>query len=67
MGPLLKQNKNSYANSKETNELLKDLLIVQLGLAGVPQQKIRAIVGCDIRRVNRIVRFISSRKPEKSK
>jgi len=36
-------------------EILKDLLIVQLGIAGVPQQSIRAIVGCDIIRVNRIV------------
>lgn len=39
-------------------EILKDLLIVQLGIAGVPQQSIRAIVGCDIIRVNRIVRHL---------
>ncbi len=39
-------------------EILKDLLIVQLGIAGVPQQSIRAIVGCDIVRVNRIVRHL---------
>jgi len=39
-------------------EILKDLLIVQLGIAGVPQQSIRAVVGCDIVRVNRIVRHL---------
>jgi hypothetical protein len=39
-----------------TNELLRDLLIVQLGLAGVPQLKIREIVGVDIHRVSRIIK-----------
>jgi hypothetical protein len=39
-----------------TNELLRDLLIVQLGLAGVPQLRIREIVGVDIHRVSRIVK-----------
>ena len=37
-------------------ELLKDLLITELGRAGVPQTEIRNIVGCDMNRVNRIVR-----------
>ena len=49
-------------------ELLKDILIVQLGAAGVPQQSIRGIVGCDINRVSRIVKFLKSKsrktKPE---
>lgn len=49
---------------REVTELLKDLLIVQLGVAGVPQAKIRVIVGCNIKRVNDIVRYL---KPEKSK
>lgn len=39
-----------------TEELLRDLLIVQLGLAGLTQHEIREIVGVDIHRVNRIVR-----------
>jgi hypothetical protein len=42
------------------NEKLLDLqekaLIVNLGLAGVPQRVIREIVGCDLNRVTRIVR-----------
>jgi hypothetical protein len=49
----------------ESVDVLKDLLIVQLGLAGVPQQKIRSIVGCDIGRVNRIVRHLRTKAPRK--
>lgn len=37
-------------------ELLQDLLIVQLGLAGLPQTTIRDIVGVDMNRVNKIVK-----------
>lgn len=49
------------ANEKQkkeqtTDELLRDLLIVQLGLAGLAQHQIREIVGVDIHRVNRIVK-----------
>ena len=36
-----------------TDDLLRDLLIVQLGLAGLTQHQIREIVGVDIHRVNR--------------
>jgi len=43
-------------------ELIRDLLIVQLGLANVPQQDIRDIARCDIRRVNRIARLLPKRK-----
>jgi len=39
-----------------TDDLLRDLLIVQLGLAGLTQHQIREIVGVDIHRVNRIVK-----------
>lgn len=37
----------------DATEVLKDLLIVQLGTAGVKQQAIRTIVGCNMSRVNR--------------
>ena len=40
-------------------ELMKDLLITQLGCAGVPQTQIRKIVGCNMNRVNRIVKHIT--------
>ena len=46
----------------EMTELLRDLLIVQLGLAKVPQAKIREIAGCDLNRVNRVVSLLRSRK-----
>ena len=41
---------------QSTEELLRDLLIVQLGLAGLTQHEIREIVGVDIHRVNHIVK-----------
>jgi hypothetical protein len=47
---------------KATDELLRDLMIIQLGLASVPQQDIRKIVGVDIHRVNRIVRHFKNLK-----
>lgn len=40
-----------------TDDLLRDLLIVNLGLAGLTQHQIREIVGVDINRVNRIVKY----------
>ena len=39
-----------------TEDLLRDLMIVQLGLAGIPQTQIREIVRVDMHRVNRIVK-----------
>jgi hypothetical protein len=41
---------------KELTELVRDQLIVQLGLAGVPQQQIREIVKVDMIRVNQIAK-----------
>ena len=46
----------------DATEVLKDILITQLGVAGVPQQDIRKIVGCDINRVSAIVRHIKNAK-----
>lgn len=43
-------------------DLLRDLMIVQLALAGVGQHQIRAIVGVDIHRVSRIAKLIVKRK-----
>lgn len=43
-------------------EVLKDILITQLGIAGVPQQDIRKIVDCDINRVSAIVRHVKAAK-----
>jgi hypothetical protein len=40
--------------------LLTDLLITQLSVAGVQQQTIREILGCDINRVVRINKHIKA-------
>ena len=44
--------------SDPTAELIRDLIIVQLGLAGVGQRQIRAIVKADMNRINRIVKNV---------
>lgn len=49
-------------NTDPAVEVLKDILITQLGLAGVLQQNIRKIVGCSINRVNAIVKHLKSAK-----
>jgi hypothetical protein len=43
---------------EEIAELLRDLLIVQLGVAKVPQDNIRRILGCGIGRVNDILKHL---------
>jgi len=50
--------------SDETTELVRTVVIIQLGLAGVPQKKIRTIAGCNMNRVNRILNYI---KPKAKK
>ncbi len=47
-----------------TAELLRDLLIVELAKAGVPQSEIRKIVGCDMHHVSRIARHLKKAKCE---
>lgn len=48
--------KTKSGDTDRVAELLKDLLITELGRAGVPQPEIRKIVGCDMNRVSRIVK-----------
>jgi hypothetical protein len=48
--------------SNPTEELLQKLLIVQLGLAGVPQRQIRKIVGCSTTVVTGIVKHLRVRE-----
>ncbi len=49
---------------EEATDILKDLLITLLGVAGVKQQASRKIVGCDMNRVNRIVKHLRARAKE---
>jgi hypothetical protein len=46
-------------------ELLRDMMIVQLLLAGIGQHQIRKIVGVDIHRVSRIGKLL--KKPKGTK
>jgi hypothetical protein len=50
--------KKKVTAGDDTAELLRNLLIVQLGLAKVPQDDIRKIAGCSINRVNGILKHI---------
>jgi hypothetical protein len=51
---------------KDTIEdLLREMMIVQLLLAGIGQHQIRQIVGVDIHRVSRIAKLI--KKPKATK
>jgi hypothetical protein len=43
-------------------DLLRDMMIVQLALAGVAQHQIREIVGVDIHRVSRIAKHLKKSK-----
>lgn len=45
---------------RNLSSLVKDLLIVQLGANGVKQMEIRKILGVDIHRVNRLVKYIKT-------
>lgn len=56
------KSQRTQRDANDTVEVLKDMLITQLGLAGVPQQSIRKIVGCSINRVNDIVKHLKSVK-----
>jgi hypothetical protein len=49
-------NKERQESDGEVLDGLQDLLITELGRAGVPQAEIRKIVGCDMNRVSRIVK-----------
>jgi hypothetical protein len=47
---------------RSVEELLQDLIIVQLALAGVDQHTIRKIAGVDMHRVTRIAKHIRKAK-----
>ncbi len=54
-------------SEQETTELLRDLLILQLGLAKVPQDKIRKIARCGMNRVNDMLKHIPKPSRDKSR
>jgi hypothetical protein len=46
------------ASNNNIEELLQDLIIVQLALAGVPGAEIRKVVGVGMNRVSKILKAI---------
>jgi hypothetical protein len=46
-------------------DAIKDLLIVQLALAGVNGHSIRKVVGCGMARVTQITRHLKTRSSER--
>ncbi len=62
---MAKKKENSKSTEdilNQTNDLLKKLLIVQLGLAGIPQLKIRSIVGGGMNEINAILKNLKGAK-----
>jgi Trp operon repressor len=47
---------NNATNKSMTDDLLRDLLILQLILAGISQHEVRKIVGVEMARVTRIAK-----------
>jgi hypothetical protein len=51
----------------ELTELLRTLLIVQLGLAGFGQREIREVVGCDLNRVTKDAQAFEAQRQTKAR
>ncbi len=49
------------ATNDDVVERLDKQMIIQLGLAGIPQRMIREIVECDLNRVTKIVKHLKRR------
>ncbi|MGH9774698.1 MAG: hypothetical protein ACRD50_07100 [Candidatus Acidiferrales bacterium] len=60
-------NKETSMDYAKIVDLLRDLLITSLGAAGVKQTEIRKILGCDMNRVNRIVKHIEQKHKQNDK
>jgi hypothetical protein len=54
--------KSVRSKQRPVEDLLRDLMIIQLALAGIGQHQIRKIVGVDIYRVARIAKLIKRTK-----
>ena len=54
------------SNGNELAELVRTLLIAQLGLAGVSQKNIRAIAKCDMNRVSAILKLLNTKRTAQS-
>jgi transposase-like protein len=50
--------RGNAAGQLDAAEVLRDMLIVQLALAGLTRHQIRETVGVDMNRVTRLVKYI---------
>lgn len=57
--------KNAGLIDATNTDLLRKILIVQLAIEGVPQQNIRAIVGCDLNKVTAVVKLVNTKADKK--
>ena len=55
-------NKSETVGDVVTQDLLRSILILQLGLARVPQNDIRKIVGCGMSKVTEILKHLPKAK-----
>ena len=62
MKPRKKTKTQGNRGQSDVSEILTTLLITQLGLAGIPHQKIRAIVGGNMNRVTKNMRHLKVTK-----
>ena len=53
--------KAKQSSRPATEEILRDMLIVQLAAAGLTRHQIRETVGVDMNRVTRVVKYIKRR------
>jgi len=53
------------SGNDETAELLRTMLIVQLGLAGIGQRQIREVVGCGLNRVTKTLKPLKIKRTRK--
>jgi hypothetical protein len=51
----------------DATELLRDILIVQLGMAGLSRESIRKTARCDNNRVAKVLRLLKTRKRKEKK
>ena len=60
----MRKNPAKQQNSSESADILRDLLILELAKAGVPQLEIRKVVGCGVHRVSRIAKVLKKARAQ---
>lgn len=61
---MVKEKASNPAAKQGAEEVLKDILIVQLAVAGLTKHQIRETVGVDMNRVTRLLKYIKTRGNE---